>query len=147
MIGSKKFRGSKFTMHRRTGVRFAIFLSGAFITAIVVIPPERKLAKCTSVHWGDHRGDHRGDIWSDIWSDLWGVIWGDHRGVILGDSWDDNRGNNRGVIRGEACGRGRWHTTWNILIFNFDFMYLLGDISDGDILGHNFVHLLATKLF
>ena len=33
-----------------TEVRFARFLSGGFITAIVVNPPERKLAKRTSVH-------------------------------------------------------------------------------------------------
>jgi hypothetical protein len=32
-----------------TEVRFAIFFSGGFITAIVVNPPERKLAKYTSV--------------------------------------------------------------------------------------------------
>ena len=32
-------------------VRFASFLSGGFITAIVVNPPESKLAKRTSVHW------------------------------------------------------------------------------------------------
>jgi hypothetical protein len=30
-------------------VRFASLLSGGFITAIVVNPTERKLAKCTSV--------------------------------------------------------------------------------------------------
>ena len=36
-----------------TEVRFAIFLSSGFITAIVVNPPERKLAKRTSVQcWG-----------------------------------------------------------------------------------------------
>ena len=38
-----------------TEVRFTSFLSGGFITAIVVNPPERKLAKRTSVHswsWG-----------------------------------------------------------------------------------------------
>ena len=33
----------------RTEVRFASFLSGRFITAIVVNPPEKKLAKQTSV--------------------------------------------------------------------------------------------------
>ena len=32
-----------------TEVRFASFLSGGFITAIVVYPPERKLTKHTSV--------------------------------------------------------------------------------------------------
>ena len=32
-----------------TNVRFASFLSGGFITAIVVNPPERKLATRTSV--------------------------------------------------------------------------------------------------
>ena len=31
-------------------MRFASFLSGGFITAIVVNPPERKLAKRISVH-------------------------------------------------------------------------------------------------
>ena len=34
-----------------TEVCFASFLSGGFITAIVVNPPERKLAKRTSVQW------------------------------------------------------------------------------------------------
>ena len=34
-----------------TEVRFASLLSGGFITAIVVNPSERKLAKHTSVHW------------------------------------------------------------------------------------------------
>ena len=34
-----------------TEVRFASFLSGGFITAIVVNQPKRKLAKRTSVHW------------------------------------------------------------------------------------------------
>ena len=33
-----------------TEMRFASFLSGGFITAMVVNPPERRLAKCTSVH-------------------------------------------------------------------------------------------------
>jgi len=32
-------------------VRFAKFLSGEFITGIVVNPPDRKLAKRTSVQW------------------------------------------------------------------------------------------------
>ena len=32
-------------------MRFASFLSGGFITAIVVNPQERKLAKRTSVWW------------------------------------------------------------------------------------------------
>ena len=32
-------------------MRLASFLSGGFITAIVVNPPERKLAKRTSVQW------------------------------------------------------------------------------------------------
>ena len=39
------------THYLRTEVRFASFLSGEFITVIVVNPPERKLAKCTSVDW------------------------------------------------------------------------------------------------
>ena len=34
-----------------TGVRFASFLSGGFITTIVVNPPERKLAKRTYVQY------------------------------------------------------------------------------------------------
>ena len=37
-----------------TEVRFVSFLSGAFITAVVVNPPEKKLAKRTSVQWGGH---------------------------------------------------------------------------------------------
>ena len=36
-----------------TEVRFATFLSGGFITAIVLNPQERKLEKHTSVHWVD----------------------------------------------------------------------------------------------
>jgi hypothetical protein len=35
---------------QRTEVHFASLFSGGFITAIVVNPPERKLAKHTSVH-------------------------------------------------------------------------------------------------
>ena len=38
-----------------TEVRFASFLSGRFITAIVVNPPERKLTKHTSVHYVQDR--------------------------------------------------------------------------------------------
>ena len=34
-----------------TEVRFASSFSGGFITPVVVNPPERKLAKCTSVQW------------------------------------------------------------------------------------------------
>ena len=40
-------------MHRE--VRFAIFLAGGFITTIVVNPPERKLAKRTSVQWVEEK--------------------------------------------------------------------------------------------
>jgi hypothetical protein len=35
-------------------VHFASFLSGGFITAIVVNPPERRLAKRTSVQWDEN---------------------------------------------------------------------------------------------
>ena len=38
-----------------TEVRFASFLSGRFITAILVNPPERKQAKRTSVHCSETR--------------------------------------------------------------------------------------------
>ena len=34
-----------------TEVRFASWLSGRFTTMAVINPPERKLAKHTSVHW------------------------------------------------------------------------------------------------
>ena len=34
-----------------TEVRFSSLFSGGFITAIIVNPRERKLAKHTSVHW------------------------------------------------------------------------------------------------
>ena len=34
-----------------TEVRFVSFLSGGFMPAIVVNPPERKLAKRTFLHW------------------------------------------------------------------------------------------------
>ena len=37
-------------LHHSTEVRFASLLSGGFINAIVANPPERKLAKRTSVH-------------------------------------------------------------------------------------------------
>ena len=37
-----------------TEVRFANFLSSGFITPIVVNPPERKLANCTSVRSAAH---------------------------------------------------------------------------------------------
>ena len=36
-----------------TEVRFASFLSGGFIIAIVINPPERKLANRTSVQWSN----------------------------------------------------------------------------------------------
>ena len=38
-------------MYFDAAVVFASFLSGGFITAIVVNPPERKLAKRISVQW------------------------------------------------------------------------------------------------
>ena len=34
-----------------TEVRFARFLSGGFTTMAVINPPEREMAKLTSVHW------------------------------------------------------------------------------------------------
>ena len=40
----------RFILSWKTEVRFASFLSDGFITAIVVNPPERKLAKRTSVY-------------------------------------------------------------------------------------------------
>ena len=42
-------------MYRSTEVRFPSFLSGGFITAIIVNPPERKPAECTFVHSTDAR--------------------------------------------------------------------------------------------
>ena len=39
-----------------TEVRFASFLSSGFTTMVVINPPEKKLAKRTSVHWS--RGCH-----------------------------------------------------------------------------------------
>ena len=44
---------SKVLLKQCTEVRFASFLSGGFITAIIVNPLERKLAKRTSVQWFD----------------------------------------------------------------------------------------------
>ena len=38
-----------------TEVYFTSFFSGRFVTTIVVNPPERKLAKCTSVQWSEIR--------------------------------------------------------------------------------------------
>ena len=52
ILGSCKMETSlTLTPNYCTEVRFASFLSGRFITAIVVNPPERKLAKRTSVQW------------------------------------------------------------------------------------------------
>ena len=42
-----------YTLAHYTEVRFASFFSGGFITAIVGNPPERKVAKRTSVHYLD----------------------------------------------------------------------------------------------
>ena len=42
-------------LHHCTGMRFASFLAGGFITAIAVNPMERKLDKRTSMHCGDGR--------------------------------------------------------------------------------------------
>ena len=42
---------NEFFKHRE--VRFARFLSGGFTTMAVLNPPERKLAKRTSVQWGE----------------------------------------------------------------------------------------------
>ena len=39
-----------------TEVLFDSFLSGGFTTMAVINPPERKLAKRTTVQWGDHFG-------------------------------------------------------------------------------------------
>ena len=41
------------TLGHYTEVQFASFFSGGFITAIVVNPPERRLVKCTSVHYAN----------------------------------------------------------------------------------------------
>jgi hypothetical protein len=38
-------------MAQCTEMRFASYLSGRFITMAVINPPEKKLAKCTSVQW------------------------------------------------------------------------------------------------
>ena len=38
-------------------MRFASFLSGGFTTVAVINPPERKLAKRTSVQWFGHKND------------------------------------------------------------------------------------------
>ena len=43
------FNWSIFT--RSAQVRFASFLSDGFTTMAVINPPEKKLAKCTSVEW------------------------------------------------------------------------------------------------
>ena len=45
-------------MSQCTEVRFASFLSGGFIAVIVVNPPERKLAKRTSLQCGGDRNAH-----------------------------------------------------------------------------------------
>ena len=52
MFGPARFRDSFLcsTVHRS---RFASFLSGGFITAILVYPPEKKLEKRTSVQWSE----------------------------------------------------------------------------------------------
>ena len=43
-------QGSPANLAHPTEVRFANFFSGGFITVIEVNPPERKLAKRTTVH-------------------------------------------------------------------------------------------------
>ena len=45
----------KYKFDHCTEVRFAIFLSGGFTTMAVINPPERKLAKRTSVHCTDQK--------------------------------------------------------------------------------------------
>ena len=50
ILETVKIRQSKINS-RCTEVRFASFFSGGFTTMIVINPPERKLAKRTSVHW------------------------------------------------------------------------------------------------
>ena len=47
-----------FDAEKCTEVHFASFLSGGFITATEVNPPERKLAKCISVKWFDNYKVH-----------------------------------------------------------------------------------------
>jgi hypothetical protein len=43
---------SRYTKYMQcTEVRFTSFLSGGFTTMTVILPPVRKLAKCTSVQW------------------------------------------------------------------------------------------------
>ena len=50
-VSGLKFKAFfQLNMIHYTEVRFAGFFSGGFITAIVVNPPERRLAKRTSVH-------------------------------------------------------------------------------------------------
>ena len=50
-IDMERFENNFMKLKQCTVVRFASFFSGGFITAIVVNPPERRLAKCTSVQW------------------------------------------------------------------------------------------------
>ena len=47
------FKNSKQSPDRCTDVRFASFLSGGFTTMAAINPPEKKLAKRTSVRWVD----------------------------------------------------------------------------------------------
>ena len=59
-------------MQQCTEVRFASFLSGGFITAIVVNPPERKLAKSTSVQWSmSYYGCHALNMLLKTWAQSW----------------------------------------------------------------------------
>jgi hypothetical protein len=44
---------------------FASFLSGGFTTMTVINPPEKKLAKCTSVHWANfNKKVHKPPYWT-----------------------------------------------------------------------------------
>ena len=50
-VSNQDFKMQNFLFPEYTEVRFASFLSGGFTTMAVINPPERKLAKRTSVYW------------------------------------------------------------------------------------------------
>ena len=72
-------------------VRFASAISGGFITAIVVAPPERRLAKRTSVKWSAIKWYF--DITGGIY--LWNVVWQSSAQLM---SWVETQGSSMSLV-------------------------------------------------
>ena len=61
-------RFSRYRSDQCTEVRFASFLSSGFITAAIVVnPPEGRLAKRTFVQWLDLVPVHKNPILNGVW--------------------------------------------------------------------------------